>query len=62
MTVSELVLSLLWDLGPQNQAALDNLIGHTTEMLTALEAHPWTSKSTLEWANDPMKAQYAHSI
>jgi hypothetical protein len=32
------------------------------EILTALKAHPQTSKSTLEWASDMMKAQYAQSI
>jgi len=46
----------------QNHAALDGLVTHTTEILTALAAHQSTSKSTLKWASDLMKARYAQSI
>jgi hypothetical protein len=36
VTVSQLVLSLLQDPRLQNQAAVDNLVSHTTEILMAL--------------------------
>jgi hypothetical protein len=62
VTVPELVLALLRDSRLQHQAAVHDLVDRTTEILTALEAHPRTSKSTLEWASDTMKAQYAQSI
>ena len=62
MTLPELVISLLQDPRLQNHAALDGLVTHTTEILTALAAHQSTSKSTLKWASDLMKARYAQSI
>jgi hypothetical protein len=62
VTVLQLVLSLLRDPRLQNQAAVDNLVSHTTEILMALADNSWTSKSTLEWASNLMKARYASSI
>jgi hypothetical protein len=62
VTISQLVLSLLQDPMLQNQVAVDNLVSHTTEILAALEVHPRTSKETLKWASNLMKAWYASSI
>jgi hypothetical protein len=62
VTISQLVLSLLRDPRLHNQVAVDNLVSHTTEILTALEVHPHTSKETLKWASNLMKARYASSI
>jgi hypothetical protein len=62
VTVSQLVLSLLQEPRLQNQAAVDNLVSNTTEILMAFADNPLTSISTLEWASNLMKAHYASSI
>jgi len=62
VTTSSFMLSLLQDNRLQDQPCAQDLIDQADEILQAFYEHPKSSKSTLTWASDLIKSQYAASV
>ncbi|KAJ7169358.1 hypothetical protein C8R43DRAFT_1121232 [Mycena crocata] len=62
LPISRFLVSLLAHTSFVDHAAVDDLLSHTDDILSAFLAHPKSSNSVLHWANSIVKGKYAQAI